>query len=421
MKVIVFGASGLIGQDVVTRLRHLGHELTEVVHRPRNGAVSIDLGKAERSRLAILLHGHDAVVNCTGVFQDGATDSTESVHHTGIQNLIYACEYTGIKRFIHFSAMGMDRTQPTMFSRTKLAGDQALQRSKLDWVILRPSVVFGPGAYGGSALVRGLAALPFAPNLPTAKIQPVHIDDVTKTVAILLEPTAQSKLVIELAGPDEVSLHQVVSMLRTWLGHNPAKQITLPPWVMEVTYRLGDLAGWLGWRPPIRSTAKHEMQRGAVGDTKIWREVIGIQPTPPLAALTSRPASVQERWFANLYLLKPVAFGVFALFWISTGIISLGPGWDHAMAIMREGGATPRLGALSIIAGAGADILIGMSIAYRRTTRLALWCALAVSFAYAVIGTILVPRLWIDPLGPMLKIWPIVAFNLVLLAILEDR
>jgi uncharacterized protein YbjT (DUF2867 family) len=368
-----------------------------------------------------LLRGHHAIVNCAGVFQDGATDSTEAVHHTGIQKLISACEDTGIKRFIHFSAMGMDRAQPTRFSSSKLAGDQVLQRSKLDWVILRPSVVLGPGAYGGSALVRGLAALPFTPNLPTAKMQPVHIDDVTKTVAILLELPAPSKLVLEVAGPDVVSLNQVVSTFRTWLGHNPAKQITLPAWFVEVTYRLGDLAGWLGWRPPVRSTAKHEMQRGAVGDTKIWREVTGIEPMPPLVALTNRPASVQERWFANLYLAKPVAFGVFALFWITTGVISLGPGWDHAMTIMREGGATPWVAALAVIAGACADMLIGMGIAYRRTTRFALWCALAVSFVYAVIGTILVPRLWIDPLGPMLKVWPIVAFNLILLAILEDR
>jgi hypothetical protein len=46
---------------------------------------------------------------------------------------------------------------------------------------------------------------------------------------------------------------------------------------------------------------------------------------------------------------------------------------------------------------------------------------LAISFAYAIIGTVLVPALWSDPLGPMLKIWPVIAFNLMLLAILDDR
>jgi hypothetical protein len=50
-----------------------------------------------------------------------------------------------------------------------------------------------------------------------------------------------------------------------------------------------------------------------------------------------------------------------------------------------------------------------------------LYAALTISITYAIIGTWLVPRLWIDPLGPMLKIWPIMVFNLVALAIHEDR
>jgi hypothetical protein len=47
--------------------------------------------------------------------------------------------------------------------------------------------------------------------------------------------------------------------------------------------------------------------------------------------------------------------------------------------------------------------------------------AFAISTAYLIIGTILVPSLWEDPLGPMLKIWPIMVFNLVAIAIVDDR
>jgi hypothetical protein len=130
---------------------------------------------------------------------------------------------------------------------------------------------------------------------------------------------------------------------------------------------------------------------------------------------------VQERWFAQLYLLKPLVLAVFASFWIGTGLISLGPGWDIGKAMMFEGGVEDPLASLTVIAGALADIAIGIGIAFRRTTRLALYAALAISIVYAVLGTFLVPRLWQDPLGPMLKIWPIMAFNLMLLAILRDR
>jgi hypothetical protein len=88
---------------------------------------------------------------------------------------------------------------------------------------------------------------------------------------------------------------------------------------------------------------------------------------------------------------------------------------------MREGGVGETMAMLSVVSGALADIAIGLAIIYRPTSRYGLYAALAISIAYAIIGTILVPRLWSDPLGPMLKIWPIMVLNLVALAILKDR
>jgi hypothetical protein len=74
-----------------------------------------------------------------------------------------------------------------------------------------------------------------------------------------------------------------------------------------------------------------------------------------------------------------------------------------------------------VIAGGITDILVALGIAWRRTSKLALWAALGVSVFYIVAGTILLPELWKDPLGPMMKIWPILALNLVCLAILDER
>jgi hypothetical protein len=189
---------------------------------------------------------------------------------------------------------------------------------------------------------------------------------------------------------------------------------------MGLAYKVGDLAALLGWRPAIRSTPGREIQRGAIGDGSAWRQATGIEPQSLAAALAARPASVQERWFSRLYLLKPVAIGTFALFWLATGLVSLGPGYDRAVRYMVEGGG----GALSepsVIAGGLADIVVALGILYRPTTKLALWAALGLSIFYIVAGTILLPILWEDPLGPMMKIWPILVLNLVCLAILDER
>jgi alpha-glucosidase len=60
-----------------------------------------------------------------------------------------------------------------------------------------------------------------------------------------------------------------------------------------------------------------------------------IHPKSLSAFLAAEPASVQERWFARIYLLKPIAFVVLCLFWISTAFVSLGPGWDYGIGLMR--------------------------------------------------------------------------------------
>src|SRR5690606_30109316 len=130
--------------------------------------------------------------------------------------------------------------------------------------------------------------------------------------------------------------------------------------------------------------------------------------------------SAQERWFARLFLLRPLGIVVFALFWILTGVLSLTAGWDIGVALMREGGAGS-LSEPSVIAGALADIGIGCALLWRRSTKLALGAALGITLFYLVAGTAILPRLWAEPLGPLLKTAPILVFNLMLLAILEER
>jgi hypothetical protein len=86
-----------------------------------------------------------------------------------------------------------------------------------------------------------------------------------------------------------------------------------------------------------------------------------------------------------------------------------------------KGGLQEKFAALVVIAGAIADIIVGLPIFWRSLSGYALRAALIISLAYAVIATALVPQLWVDPLGPMLKIGLVVMLNLVAMAFREDR
>ena len=429
MHVLVTGATGFIGSAVCARLSSEGHHVVAVV-RDKGSArllaaermVQVDLAKATRPEdWAQHLQGIDAVVNCAGVLQDSPRESTQGVHVDGVAALFLACERAGVRRVIHFSAIGVDRGAVSEFSRTKLAGDEALMARDLDWIILRPAVVLGRSAFGASALFRGLAALPWLPLMPdTGPLQVVQLEDVLRTVSFLLQPSAPARQAIELAGPERLSMEEVVGRYRRWLGWRPARVSRLPGWASAALYRLGDIAGSLGWRPAMRTTAAKEITRGAVGDPAPWTALTGIEPQPLAAALRAEPASVQERWFAKLFFLKPVIFTILPAFWLLTGVISLTTGYREGVEVMLRTGAGPLSGP-AVVAGAIADMLAGLAIAYRPTAKLGLWGAIALSLFYMVTGTILLPELWNEPLGPLLKIWPIFALHLVALAILKER
>ncbi|MBW9116356.1 SDR family oxidoreductase [Rhizobium cauense] len=428
MNILVTGANGLIGSSICGRLLQDGHQVVAVV-RPGGLApfgatktVYLDVASAVDVQAWVpILENVHAVVNCVGALQDSPREDVAGIHVAGPAALFQACEQLGVRRVVHFSAIGVDRQQPSQFSETKFRGDDVVMARDLDWVILRPSVVLGRPAFGASALIRGLAALPVLPVMPGGgELQVVQLDDVVETVVKLLEPNAARQVILEMAGPQRLAFEEVVRIYRRWLGRRPAVQLPVPSIVASLLYSLGDLAGVLGWRPALRTTAKKEIARGATGDPQPWAATVGIQPRSLAEALKSAPANVQERWFSNLFFLKPLIFVVLPLFWIVTGIISVTVGFDEGLALMNRGNAGV-LAVPSVVAGALADITIGIMIAFRRTSRLGLWGAVLVSIFYAIAGTILIPALWHEPLGPLLKIGPILVLHLVAFAILEER
>lgn len=429
MRVLLTGATGFIGSAILARLKTAGHEVWAVTRRPGAAArrlpadrwLRLDLAQATRPEEWLPhLEGVDMVVNCAGVLQDGGADSTEAVHREGPSALFAACEAAGVRRIVQLSALGAGPDGDTAFMRSKGEGDADLMARDLDWVVLRPSVVVGRAAYGGSALFRALAALPVLPLIVEAgRLQIVQLDDLTETVAKLAAPGAPSRLILDVAGPAPLEFEAVIAAYRCWLGFPPASCLPLPA-LGPLVFRLGDAAGRLGWRSPARSTARRELAQGSVADITAWTAATGIRPQSLADALAAEPASVQERWFANLYLLKAPVFATLALYWILTGLITLGPARATGVAMLDAAGA----GGLSMpvaVAGALADIAIGAGIAARRTARLALWAGLGLSAAYLAAGTLLAPALWAEPLGPLTKIVPIMALNVLALAILEDR
>jgi hypothetical protein len=132
------------------------------------------------------------------------------------------------------------------------------------------------------------------------------------------------------------------------------------------------------------------------------------------------PTTVQERWFARLWLLKPVVFVCLSLFWLVSGAIGLAR-IDAAAEVLTARGIGEGFARAAVVAGAAADIAAGTAVLLRVLARPALLAMAAIAAFYLAAATLLAPDLWLDPLGPLVKVIPGFCLVLVALAILDER
>ncbi len=435
--VAVLGASGLIGQSVAETLLRDGFPVVAVARRLTpaqavafgRAAVVAPIADLQPEALASLLSDHriDIVFNCVGVLQDSARGSTTNVHELFVARLIHAiAAQTRPVLLIHVSVPGDDTSDATAFSRTKRRGECLIASAALPSVILKPGFVIAPAAYGGSALIRALAALPFA--LPTreanAPFSATAVADIARTVASVARRWAAGerewRASWELAGRQPSSVAAVIDQFRIRFGGPPATW-RVPGWLLRAGALAGDGAARLGWSPPVRTTALQEMRRGVNCNPKPWIEATGIEPLSLAQAVGALPATVQERWFARLFLLKPVVIASLSLFWVTSGLIALTIAFRPASAIlMAHGFGEPLADSVTLVTSL-ADIGVGVAIAVRRTCGAGLLAGVALSLVYMVSAALITPDMWVEPLGALVKTGPAIVLMLAALAMLEAR
>lgn len=427
MKVLILGATGFIGSAITQALVNEGHQITGLGRNPQRAAlkmpqvhwIAADLSQMTRPEdWRDVLDGQQVVINCAGALQDGLSDNLRATQETSMFALYETAHECGLQLIVQISADTQFSNTDLPFLKTKRNADTALAARGVPYCILRPAVVLGRNAHGGSALLRALAGLPFVIPLVYANrpVATVALDDVASTVSEAITGAIPPKSDIVLASAETLTLKQLVLLHRRWLGLPPAPVITLPAVLARPITWLADCAGKLGWRSPLRSTALAVISGGF---TNKQPQTNGLNLSSAMETLAAHPSGVQDLWFARLYLLKPMIIGVLSLFWILSGIIpffSFEAARSHFVTIMPVS-----IAGLLTVATCLTDIGLGLAVLCRPTAKRALIGMLCLTLVYLLGASLFEPYLWIDPLGALVKVLPSIFLTLTALAIFDER
>jgi uncharacterized protein YbjT (DUF2867 family) len=218
--VTVVGATGFVGRHVVMRLEECGFTVRAVsrhgVRHPDWGAdvhaLAADVETGDG--LGATMIGADAVVHLVAIPRESGGRTFEEVNVHGVARVLTAMHDAGVPRIVHLSVLGVTEDRSYRYLSSKWRGEELVHQSGLQWVVLRPSLLFGPGD-GFFSLIDttlrwwspGIVAVPAAAE---ARFQPLAVDDLAVAVERCLAEPQRAGSVYELGGPAYLTYPQIV-------------------------------------------------------------------------------------------------------------------------------------------------------------------------------------------------------------------
>jgi uncharacterized protein YbjT (DUF2867 family) len=307
MNVVVFGGTGFIGSHLVARLVQEGVAVTvatrravhaqHLIYLPRVSIVEADIH--DDAALAKLVVGADAAINLVGVLHSKRGTpygpQFKRAHVDLPRRIVDACARAGVPRYLHMSALGAAVDGPSMYQRSKAAGEEAARaHPEVAATIFRPSVVFGPGDNFLNMFASLQSKLPFMPlACADADFQPVYVGDVAEAFVSALRDPKTRHQVFQLGGPQIYTLADLVRLAGQYSGHvRPV--FGLPPALGRLQAMLFEI---LPGTPMMTRDNLDSMQVDNVLDPAIQESTaaaLGIKPTA-LEAVAPRYLSQIDR------------------------------------------------------------------------------------------------------------------------------
>jgi nucleoside-diphosphate-sugar epimerase len=236
MNVLVTGGTGFIGSRLIERLLR-DERISRVVALYRSERPShwtseriVPLhGDLERLSSWVADVPMDVVVHLAGFWKSEDPRLLGRINYEGTQHVIELCRRNSVPRLIFTSSINVNLRHAGAYTLSKRAAEEAVRRSKLRYLILRPTLVYGPGDTGLSRIVRAVDRSPFVPVFGDGKKleQPIHVDELTEILVQALYAQVSDRT-LEVGGRDALAFNDLVQTIarvrkrRVRLLHIPA-------------------------------------------------------------------------------------------------------------------------------------------------------------------------------------------------------
>lgn len=285
MTVLVTGATGLLGRQVVQRLLDTDHEVRVMVRRPGSESVFAtpptdvcygDVGNPDA--IGEACRDVSEVIHLVAVIR-GNPRQLDAINRQGTANVVAAAKAAGsVRRFVHVSAVGAANNPRLRYLHSKWLGEQEVVNGGIPYVIIRPSLIFGPGDEFTTAVAALVRALPITPVIGSGhnRLQPIHVADVARCVAASVGGNLRGNLAVDIGGPDQLSYNEIIGIVGETLGRRRF-QFSVPLWTVRLPVALMEM---LTPRPPINRAMLQLITLRNVAQPRSVEDAFGFRPRP---------------------------------------------------------------------------------------------------------------------------------------------
>jgi NADH dehydrogenase len=284
MKVFLTGATGFVGGHLLERLLADGHSVRALVRDAQSAQLPANPGLEPVQGdvisgvgLAQAMQGCNAVIHLVGIIVESGKNTFENVHHLGTRNVVQAALQNKIARFVQMSALGVRADGVSEYQTSKWKGEEAVRLSGLEYCILRPSLIFGPGDGFVTQMLGIMRKAPLMRPVPGdghPKFRPVFVDDVAVCFSQALTNPATTNQIIELGGAEELTLNQVLTEIAQCAGIRK-RAVHVP---MPIMFAAASVAQVILPRPPVTTGQLRMLQEGSTCDVLRMKQIFGLNP-----------------------------------------------------------------------------------------------------------------------------------------------